>query len=165
MQSNLNVHMARAHSQQRKPPPVCFAAFAASSASRNVCPAGFLRLGTADACASAAAVAVEEYGGSGTYSYYPAGCFWHTASGRFYYNTNTTGAANYYAQPLCAGAAPPLRTRYVSGVVDGIRTRVRVRRGSPRLGLTVRVCACVRARVRASAHPCLCKLGRELARA
>ncbi len=145
-----------------------FAAFASSSASRNVCPAGFLRLGTADACASAAAVAGEAYyeAYSGTYSYYPAGCFWHTASGGFYYNTHPTGAANFYAQPLCAGAAPPLRTRYVSGVLDGegrTRTRVRVRRGPARVGLTVRVCASVRARMRALAHPCLCKLGRERA--
>jgi hypothetical protein len=84
-----------------------FAAFESSSASRNVCPSGFLRLGTADACESAAAVAGEAYGGSGAYSYYPTGCFWHIASGSFYFNTHTKGAANYYAQPLCAGDACP----------------------------------------------------------
>jgi hypothetical protein len=39
------------------------------------------------------------------YSYYPNGCYWHTVTGSVYYNTNAAGAANFYAQPLCAGTA------------------------------------------------------------
>ena len=77
-------------------------------ASSTACPASYSRLDSGDACESAAAIAGKAYGGNGAYSYYPAGCFWHTASGSVYYNTHPTGAANYYAQPLCAGAARSL---------------------------------------------------------
>jgi hypothetical protein len=97
---------ARAHSHKAAV-LLFFAVFASNRASTNLCPVGFLRLGTAYACESAAAVAGQEYRGIGAYSYYPTGCFWHIASGGFYYNTNTTGAANYYAHPMCAGAACP----------------------------------------------------------
>ncbi len=85
---------------------MCGAVFALGGASSAACPASYGRLDTADACASAAAVAGKAFGGSGAYSYYPAGCFWHTITGSVYYNARATGAANYYAQPLCAGAAP-----------------------------------------------------------
>ncbi len=63
-----------------------------------------MRLATADACTSAAAVAGTAYSEAGAYSYYPAGCFWHTITDSVYFNTHPTGAGNYYAQPLCAGA-------------------------------------------------------------
>jgi hypothetical protein len=56
--------------------------------------------------ASAAAIAGKAFGGAVLYTYYPAGCFWHSAAGSVYYNAHPTGAANYYAQPVCAGAAP-----------------------------------------------------------
>jgi hypothetical protein len=89
----------------------CFrAAFALGGTSRSACPTSYVRLATADACTSAAAVAGTAYGGSGVYSCYPAGCFWHTITDSVYYNAHPTGAANYYAQPLCAGAAPIPRT-------------------------------------------------------
>ena len=81
---------------------MCGAAFALGGASSTACPASYGRLHTGDACASAAGKA---FGGSGAYSYYPAGCFWHSGTGSVYYNTHVAGAANYYAQPLCAGAA------------------------------------------------------------
>ena len=81
------------------------AAFALGGTSRSVCPTGYVRLATADACTSAAAVAGTAYSEAAAYSYYPAGCFWHTITDSVYFNTHPTGAANYYAQPLCAGAA------------------------------------------------------------
>ena len=99
-------HCARALFRPSVRSSRCCAAFALGGASSNVCPAGLLRLDTADACASAAAIANKTNGGSGAYSYYPAGCFWHTVTGSAFYNTHATGAANYYAQPVCAGAAP-----------------------------------------------------------
>ena len=69
----------------------------------------------AGACKSAAAVANKTYGGSGAYSYYPCGCYLHVATGDVYYNTYTTGAANVFAQRLCAGAAQgtPVRHSWV----------------------------------------------------
>jgi hypothetical protein len=80
-------------------------AFALGGGSRNVCPAGFSRLGTADACQSAAGVGGVVFGGSGAYAYYPAGCYWHTITDLVYFNAHATGAASYYAKTLCAGAA------------------------------------------------------------
>jgi hypothetical protein len=73
-----------------------------------------LRLKTEAACESLAAIAgaslgsnagADMYAGSDEYSYYPAGCFRHTVSGKFYWNTHGSGANNSFAQPLCAG--PP----------------------------------------------------------
>jgi hypothetical protein len=63
----------------------------------------FGKLVTAGACKSAADAASKAFGGSVAYSYYPYGCYWHTVTGSVYYNTNASGAANFYAQPLCAG--------------------------------------------------------------
>jgi hypothetical protein len=84
-------------------------------ASSTACPAGHFPVNTAGACASAAEVANRMYGGRVEYSYYPAGCFWHTVTGTIYLNTypfkDATGAANYYAQPVCAGAARPAHCR------------------------------------------------------
>ena len=34
---------------------------------------------------------VNMYGGSEDYSYYPARCFWHTVSRKFYWNTHAVG--------------------------------------------------------------------------
>ncbi len=85
---------------------VLCAAFALGNASSSTCPASYVPLTNEDACASAAAIANSKYGDPGAYSYYPAGCYWHRVTGTVYYNTDATGAANYYAQPLCAGAAP-----------------------------------------------------------
>jgi hypothetical protein len=88
---------------------VVSAAFALGNASSNRCPTSYLWLDIEDACKRAADpdIANSTYGGSGAYSYYPAGCYWHTVTGGFYYNTHATGGSNYYAQPLCAGAPDP----------------------------------------------------------
>ncbi len=59
----------------------------------------------ADACKSASDAASKTYGGNVAYSFYPYGCYWHTITGSVYFNSNPAGAANFYAQPLCAGAA------------------------------------------------------------
>ncbi len=56
--------------------------------------------------ASLGIVSTDMYSGSDEYSYeyYPIGCFRHTVSGKFYWNTHGSGASNLFAQPLCAGA-------------------------------------------------------------
>ncbi len=71
------------------------------------CPKSYSYVSTAGACVSAAAVANRTYVGSVAFSYFPQGCFWHTVTGGVYYNTYIAGTANTFAQPLCAGAAPP----------------------------------------------------------
>ena len=95
---------------------MCCAAFALGGAKSNFCPSSYLRLDRGDACASAATFANRTYGGSSAYSYYPAGCYWHTITGGIYYNTHATGAANYFAEPLCAGAAPAYPSRHMHAV-------------------------------------------------
>jgi hypothetical protein len=94
--------------------PVVCAAFAFGSASSNDCPARHLRLDTAVACEIVAGIANRMYGGIVTLPGLPAGCFWVTLGSTFYYNEHATGAANVYAQPLCAGAANP-RATFVHG--------------------------------------------------
>ena len=78
-----------------------------------------------------AAIAGEDvYAGSENYSYYPAGCFRHTVSGKFYWNTHSVGANNSFAQPLCAGA-PPARTAAVLASGLSVRSKwVRARASS-----------------------------------
>ncbi len=93
----------RAPSSTRSAP--CCAAFALGGASTNACPASYGRVATPDACASAAAVAGKVYGGIVTLPGLPAGCLWVTLGSTIFCNTHATGAANVYAQPLCAGAA------------------------------------------------------------
>jgi hypothetical protein len=102
------------------PPRRCCAAFALGDASSKACPAGYVRLNTsADACKGASAVAGRIYvdrveqpdPNSGSvssvalaFSYYPAGCYWHTFNDKVYYNSYTgTIEAETYARPLCAG--------------------------------------------------------------
>ncbi len=89
---------------------LCCAAFALGSPSSTTCPASYARLDIEDACKSAADAASKAFGGSVAHSYHPYGCYWHTVTGSVYYNTNAAGAADAFAQPLCAGAAPSLRT-------------------------------------------------------
>jgi hypothetical protein len=87
------------------------AAFEVGSTNSNGCPATYSGLATEAACKSLAAIASATYETRGNYTYYPAGCFWHTVSRKFYWNTHGSGASNSFAQPLCAGAparlAPP----------------------------------------------------------
>ena len=90
---------------RRRPSPCCAAFALGATSSGNACPAKYARLDSMDGCKSAADVASRTYGGSVAYSYYPNGCYWHTIAGSVYYNSNASGAANIYAQPLCAGAA------------------------------------------------------------
>jgi hypothetical protein len=85
--------------------PSCCAAFALGTNGGKRCPATYGLLITADACKSAADAASKTYAGTVAYSFYPSGCYWHTINGSVYYNSNVAGAANFYAQPLCAGAA------------------------------------------------------------
>ena len=59
---------------------------------------------SAAACQSVAAAAGNPYGGLVTASYVPGGCYWLTASGTFYYNSDATGGGNDLARPVCAGA-------------------------------------------------------------
>jgi hypothetical protein len=83
----------------------CRAAFEIGGPITNSCPANYSRLETEAACKSLAAIAGSSmYGGSDKYSYYPAGCFWHTVSRKLYWNTHGSGASSSFAQPLCAGA-------------------------------------------------------------
>ena len=86
------------------------AAFTIGGTDGDGCPPSYSRLTTEAACLSLAAIAgASMYGGSDEYSYYPAGCFRHTVSGKFYWNTHGSGASSSFAQPLCAGApaTPP----------------------------------------------------------
>ena len=86
----------------------CHAAFQIGGTNSNGCPANYSRLETEAACKSLAAIASGTYETRGDYKYYPAGCFWHTVSRKFYLNTHGSGASSSFAQPLCAGApAPP----------------------------------------------------------
>ena len=82
----------------------CRAAFEIGGTNSNGCPANYSRLETEAACKSLAAIASTKYETRGDYKYYPAGCFWHTVSRKFYWNTHGSGASNSFAQPLCAGA-------------------------------------------------------------
>ncbi len=104
-------HILRAHSPPLRAnavgPPCCAALlqpFALGTTSSTTCPASYLRLSFGDACMSAAGAANRTYGGSGMYSHYPPGCYWHIITGSVYYNSFAYGAANLYAKPLCAGA-------------------------------------------------------------
>ena len=89
------------------------AAFAIGGTDSAGCPRNSFRLETEAACESLAAIAgsslgaiagADMYAGRDEYSYYPAGCFRHTVTGKFYWNKNESGANNSFAQPLCAGA-------------------------------------------------------------
>ena len=86
--------------------PLC-AAFALGDAISKACPPGFFRLvDNAGACEIAATAANRTYAGVKALSYYPFGCYWHTFTGRVYFNGYIgTIEAETYAQPLCAGAA------------------------------------------------------------
>ena len=106
-------HCARALFHPSERSSHCCAAFALGGASANVCPASFFRLDTEAACASAAAIAGKAFGGSVTLSGLPGGCYWVTLGSTVYYNTHATGAANVYAQLLCAGAAETYARQHV----------------------------------------------------
>jgi hypothetical protein len=84
---------------------MCFAVLKNSGTNSNNCPQNYSRLETEEACQTLAAIAgAALFDLSDNYSYYPAGCFWHTVSRKFYWNTHGSGASNSFAQPLCAGA-------------------------------------------------------------
>ncbi len=97
--------------------PECLAAFQIGGTNTNSCPANYSRLETEAACKSLAAIAGATYERSDNYSYYPAGCFWHTVSRKLYWNTHGSGASSSFAQPLCAGApaTPPCTPRECVG--------------------------------------------------
>ena len=81
-------------------------AFALGDASGTNCPGtgNMAKVTSAAACQSAAAIAAGLYADSVAASYMPGGCYWHTLSGEFYYNTNVGGGGNVFARPVCAGA-------------------------------------------------------------
>ena len=92
------------------------AAFAIGGTNSDNCPQNYSRLETEEACASLAAISgANMYAGSEEYTYYPAGCFRHTVSGNFYWNTHTVGKNNSFAQPLCAGAPHASHRRHACG--------------------------------------------------
>jgi hypothetical protein len=101
------------------------AAFALGGTSSNDCPANYLRLDTPDVCGIVAKIANRTYGGAVTSPGLPAGCYWVTLGSTFYYNLDSTGAANVYAQPLCSGAAFSPVTRTSSPARTPIHTRAR----------------------------------------
>ncbi len=70
---------------------------------------------------SAASLANMTYGGSLSLEGYPAGCFWHTVDGSFYFNAKgASGTVNSFAQQLCAGAPiPALRYAAEHGARQG----------------------------------------------
>jgi hypothetical protein len=117
---------ACAHSTRSEPESavVRCAAFDLGDAGSTGCPASYRRLDTETACASAAGVGGKLFGDTGEYSYYPAGCFWHSVTGSVYYNTDPTNTANHYAQPLCASATrfPPPGVCMHSGVCGAPKT-------------------------------------------
>ena len=80
------------------------AAFALGDASATNCSVNRVKVTGAAACQSASAFAEGLYADSVTASYMPGGCYWHTLSGGFYYNTHPTGGGNVFARPVCAGA-------------------------------------------------------------
>jgi hypothetical protein len=80
------------------------AAFQIGGTNSNGCSADYSRLETEEACESLAAIGSAKYETSSDYTYYPAGCFWHTVTRKFYWNRNMDGKNNSFAQPLCAGA-------------------------------------------------------------
>jgi hypothetical protein len=98
------MHETRVRRRGIVPVAVLCAAFALGSTNSSACPASYIPLNNEDVCKGAAGVASRPYGDSGAYSYYPAGCYWHRVDDKIYFNS-ATGAANYYAQMLCAGAA------------------------------------------------------------
>jgi len=97
------------------------AAFALGSTSSTACPASYGKLVMAGACETAAGAVGLKYGGSGAYSSYPYGCYWHTITGSVYYNSNAAGAANVFAQALCSGAAPTSTPALAACAADGRR--------------------------------------------
>jgi hypothetical protein len=74
----------------------------------NGCPAGSVPLITAAACEIAAQANGVTYGGIGSYSSYPAGCYRWADDGAVYFNPHATGNPESKSQPLCsAGTAAP----------------------------------------------------------
>jgi hypothetical protein len=99
--------------------PECLAAFGIGSTNSNDCPQKYSRLETEAACKSLAAIAgVSMDVNSQAYKYYPAGCFRHTVSGKFYWNTHGSGASNSFAQPLCAGAPQRRHARQMNASLN-----------------------------------------------
>jgi hypothetical protein len=86
--------------------PLC-AGFADGALSTNACPSGFSKIGSAAACAGAAAAVGRPYLGSVTDASAPSGCNTYvTGDGAAYavgFNTHSTGAPASNLKPLCAG--------------------------------------------------------------
>ena len=109
--------------------PSCCAAFELGSTGSTACPASYGKLVTAAACEAAAGAVGTKYGGSGAYSSYPYGCYWHAITGRVYYNSNAAGVGNAFAQALCSGAARTSAPAFAQSLARTllIRACVRVR--------------------------------------
>ena len=111
---NNRIHWVLTHSGTRtkcvrRAQDLVCTAFALGGTSSNGCPASYLRLDNPDVCGIVADIANRTYGGIVTSAGLPAGCYWVTLGSTFYYHDHAAGAANVYAQPLCAGAARPAR--------------------------------------------------------
>jgi hypothetical protein len=87
----------------------CAAAYVLGAVNTNICPSGSSKIGTAAACESAAVTVGVAHGGSDSNLNSPSGCFMNIAAQpyRVNFNTAVSGAADAYAQPLCAGARRP----------------------------------------------------------
>jgi hypothetical protein len=88
----------------------CAGAYALGASNTNACPSGASKIGAAAACESAAAAAGVLYGGSHSTLNSPSGCFMNITAhpnNIVIFNTAVPGAADAYAQPLCAGARRP----------------------------------------------------------
>ncbi len=144
------------------------AAFALGNTSSILCPMNYRRLDEEKECESAAGIGGKVYGEHRAYSYYPAGCFWHTITGSVYFNADPDGVPNYYAKPLCAGAA---------GILRGVRIHVCCgRRTSTEEACLVVIhkhthprthadtCNHTQRRALAYTHTCACTNSRQLAR-
>jgi hypothetical protein len=115
----------------------CAGAYVLGAVNTNSCPPGSSKIGTTAACESAAVTVGVTHGGSDSNLNSPSGCFMNIAAHPYRVNLNTAvpGAADAYAQPLCAGARRP-------DPAHTLRT-ARARRVCGCLHACSRVCACV----------------------
>ncbi len=81
------------------------------------CPAQTFRMTTAAACAVAAALTGRAFFQLASSQAVPGGCGSLTAGGSFYFNADTSGGVNVFAQPVCAGAPERWVDRWVDTLI------------------------------------------------
>ena len=86
--------------------PASATSYVKGSLNTNSCPAGSIPLTSAGACqAAAGALSGLRWYRSGSYSESPKGCI-ASSDGSTFFNTDSTGSANYYTKPICDGCEP-----------------------------------------------------------